>query len=80
MMTDEQIAELARRLSCAYISVAAGVTFDTIYKKLKGRKPGQNWFELAQLLSVHAHPIRSLDRLADSEPDIKNLKFKGPIQ
>ena len=41
------VEEIARRFAASYISVHTGSAFSTMYRKLRGKRPGELWFALA---------------------------------
>lgn len=65
--------EIARRFAAAYISVHTGSTFNTIYRKLKDKKPGSLWIELARMAIERGVPD-------GGEIDLDKLDLKGPVQ
>lgn len=66
--------EIARRFAAAYISAHTGSAFSTIYRKLKGKKPGALWFALARVA------IERGGQPGGEDIDLDQLDIKGPVQ
>jgi hypothetical protein len=70
------VEEIARRFAASYISVHTGTAFNTMYRKLKGKHPGELWIALARMA------IEQAQAGAAESPhiDLEELDSKGPIQ
>ena len=69
------VEEIARRFAASYISVHTGSAFSTMYRKLRGKRPGELWFALARLAIERAQAGS-----ADSGMDLEDIDSEGPVQ
>jgi hypothetical protein len=66
--------EVARRLAAAYLSAHTGSAFNTMYRKLKDKKPGKLWMTLARMA------IQGVAAGGDPGVNLEELDLKGPVQ
>jgi hypothetical protein len=70
------VEEIAKRFAASYISVQTGTTFNTMYRELKDKHPGEVWMALALMAIKHAQPGAG----KGPEIELEELDSKPPVQ